>query len=71
MAGTARRAVRAAFSGANLSLRFDPLPASFRPLNAGGDIAARCPYQPPPDTFNHAHGTARDLRNSALLATMR
>ena len=44
LAGTARYAVRAptSMSGRNAP----PLPAtSFRPLDAGGDIAARCPYQ--------------------------
>jgi len=38
--GTARCAVRAAFSVARPGPRF-------RPLNAGGDIAARCPYLQP------------------------
>jgi len=45
--GTARCAVRAAYSGATSARNSDVLTQSFRPLSAGGDIAARCPYLPP------------------------
>jgi hypothetical protein len=44
--GMARCAVRAAFSGATGARAGRvALASSFRPLDAGGDIAARCPYR--------------------------
>ena len=48
MVGTARCAVRAAYQRRNEPERRVPSLArpGFRPLDAGGDIAARCPYQP-------------------------
>jgi hypothetical protein len=42
--GTARCAVRAGLRR-NLRLESHITHYSFRPLNAGGDSAARCPYQ--------------------------
>jgi hypothetical protein len=41
--GTARCAVRAAYQRRNVRREAC---SPFRPLNAGGDIAARCPYHP-------------------------
>jgi hypothetical protein len=43
MVGTARCAVRAAFSGATFRAN-NADNTKFRPLNAGGDTIARCPY---------------------------
>ncbi len=45
LVGTARCAVRAAFSGATWGVIERALVHSFRPLHAGGDITARCPYR--------------------------
>src|SRR5262249_25000130 len=39
----------------NVSRSADVLTGSFRPLNAGGDIAARCPYQ------SQVHGKTRQI----------
>src|SRR5579864_6103138 len=54
LVGTARCAVRAALNGARVGVVARTARVSFRPLNAGGDIAARCPHHGlVPDTFNH------------------
>jgi hypothetical protein len=50
-AGTARCAVRAAFSGATRAFRSISWLQKFRPLDAAGDIAARCPCPPASCSF--------------------
>jgi hypothetical protein len=49
--GTARCAVRAAYQRRNVGREACGPGNSFRPLNAGGDIAARCPYHPGSEVY--------------------